>query len=251
MKRSACLWSIMALLTAAMITGCGSSAEVEDLTSSETSSPSSSVELPLGETGETDQTEEAPETFESLMEKLAGKSRCSLSECARLVAFAEDDPANPLVVKAAKLVFADQRSPNWRRIQAMGRLLAEHHIDSPELGGFCEALGRVDGGQEILQKVLTDSPHGDVRAYATFWVASRMVESDEATELLEQVASFEGPLPYRRSDLRVMARGKINLARLKVGNVAPDIVGTDIDGAEFKLSDYRGKVVFLDFWGDW
>jgi hypothetical protein len=29
---------------------------------------------------------------------------------------------------------------------------------------------------------------------------------------------------------------------------APEIVGTDQDGKEFKLSDYRGKVVMLDFW---
>lgn len=36
-----------------------------------------------------------------------------------------------------------------------------------------------------------------------------------------------------------------------VGCIAPDIAGIDLDGVEFKLSDYRGKVVFLDFWGDW
>jgi hypothetical protein len=36
-----------------------------------------------------------------------------------------------------------------------------------------------------------------------------------------------------------------------VGQVAPEIVGTDIDGAKFQLSDYRGKVVVLDFWGHW
>jgi cytochrome oxidase Cu insertion factor (SCO1/SenC/PrrC family) len=29
---------------------------------------------------------------------------------------------------------------------------------------------------------------------------------------------------------------------------APDIVGTDQDGKQLKLSDYRGKVVLLDFW---
>jgi cytochrome oxidase Cu insertion factor (SCO1/SenC/PrrC family) len=29
---------------------------------------------------------------------------------------------------------------------------------------------------------------------------------------------------------------------------APEIVGTDQDGKEFRLSDYRGKVVLLDFW---
>lgn len=36
-----------------------------------------------------------------------------------------------------------------------------------------------------------------------------------------------------------------------IGNVAPDIEGQDLDGVAFKLSDYQGKVVFLDFWGDW
>lgn len=33
-----------------------------------------------------------------------------------------------------------------------------------------------------------------------------------------------------------------------IGHLAPDIEGTDIDGVPFKLSDYRGKVVLLDFW---
>jgi hypothetical protein len=36
-----------------------------------------------------------------------------------------------------------------------------------------------------------------------------------------------------------------------VGKPAPDIEGEDIDGKRFKLSDYRGKVVLLDFWGHW
>jgi cytochrome oxidase Cu insertion factor (SCO1/SenC/PrrC family) len=29
---------------------------------------------------------------------------------------------------------------------------------------------------------------------------------------------------------------------------APEITGIDADGKQFKLSDYRGKVVLLDFW---
>lgn len=37
----------------------------------------------------------------------------------------------------------------------------------------------------------------------------------------------------------------------RVGTVAPDIQGTDLDGVEFKLSDYRGKVVLLSFSGEW
>jgi hypothetical protein len=38
---------------------------------------------------------------------------------------------------------------------------------------------------------------------------------------------------------------------LEVGNVAPEIEGKDSADKEFKLSDYRGKVVLLDFWGFW
>jgi hypothetical protein len=32
---------------------------------------------------------------------------------------------------------------------------------------------------------------------------------------------------------------------------APEIQGDDVDGQPMKLSDFRGKVVMLDFWGNW
>jgi AhpC/TSA family len=38
------------------------------------------------------------------------------------------------------------------------------------------------------------------------------------------------------------------IRQLCVGKEAPDIEGQDQDGKQFKLSDYRGKVVLLDFW---
>jgi len=40
-------------------------------------------------------------------------------------------------------------------------------------------------------------------------------------------------------------------AALTDGSPAPDFAFTDLDGAPRKLSDYRGKVVLLDFWGVW
>ena len=39
--------------------------------------------------------------------------------------------------------------------------------------------------------------------------------------------------------------------KYSVGDQAPDIAGKDAEGQEFKLSDYRGKVVMLDFYGNW
>jgi cytochrome oxidase Cu insertion factor (SCO1/SenC/PrrC family) len=36
-----------------------------------------------------------------------------------------------------------------------------------------------------------------------------------------------------------------------VGQLAHDIDGEDLEGNRFRLSDYRGRVVVLTFWGDW
>lgn len=36
-----------------------------------------------------------------------------------------------------------------------------------------------------------------------------------------------------------------------IGEEAPDFVLKDLEGNEYKLSDYRGKGVFLNFWGTW
>jgi hypothetical protein len=41
------------------------------------------------------------------------------------------------------------------------------------------------------------------------------------------------------------------IRRLSVGCEAPEIEGTDQEGKDFKLSDYRDKVVLLDFWQEY
>jgi len=40
------------------------------------------------------------------------------------------------------------------------------------------------------------------------------------------------------------------IRNLTVGKTAPDIVGVDQDGKPLKLSEYRGRVVLLDFWSE-
>lgn len=38
---------------------------------------------------------------------------------------------------------------------------------------------------------------------------------------------------------------------LGVGNLAPSLEGVDLEGNLHRLSDYRGKVVMVDFWATW
>ena len=37
----------------------------------------------------------------------------------------------------------------------------------------------------------------------------------------------------------------------RVGDIAPDIVGETPDGKVVRVSDFRGKVVLVDFWATW
>ncbi len=86
---------------------------------------------------------------------------------------------------------------------------------------------------------------------------------DEREALLARVVAEFADLSYRPAwvplkpgakarTLGDVAGPKLDALRsLAVGKVAPEIAGTDVDGQPMKLSDYRGKVVVLVFWGTW
>ncbi|MBI5684329.1 MAG: redoxin domain-containing protein [Verrucomicrobia bacterium] len=46
-------------------------------------------------------------------------------------------------------------------------------------------------------------------------------------------------------------RGRAGGGGFDIGQVAPEIRGKDLDNKPMKLSEFRGKVVVLDFWGFW
>ncbi len=56
----------------------------------------------------------------------------------------------------------------------------------------------------------------------------------------------------KKKTLGDVAKGYLDeLQNVSEGKPAPEIVGKDLDGRPMKLSDYRGKVVVLVFWGSW
>jgi hypothetical protein len=76
----------------------------------------------------------------------------------------------------------------------------------------------------------------------------------EAMKYLERVVKdFPDAKDANGRPLAREAKSKIDgiLHPVVVDKPAPEIEGEDTDGKAFKLSDYKGKVVLLDFWGNW
>jgi thiol-disulfide isomerase/thioredoxin len=86
-------------------------------------------------------------------------------------------------------------------------------------------------------------------------VAAMVVEAEVLYErVLSEFADVK-LLPSDPNDARtIRPEAETWLAarrELAIGKLAPEIVGTNVDGKPLKLSDYRGKVVVLVFWASW
>jgi hypothetical protein len=170
-------------------------------------------------------------------------------------------------------------------------LLRKDYVTSDRLEHACSvalAYQSVSTKPErLLRDVIEKNPHHAMQAWARFSLArvlrqkasmSKMVRdqqqrlprsadaddskpnkgndpdklSKEAEDLLKSVVSKYGDVKSSPGTLGELAKAMLfEMRYLVVGKVAPEIEGEDIDGKRFKLSDYRGKVVVLDFWGHW
>lgn len=87
----------------------------------------------------------------------------------------------------------------------------------------------------------------------TFWYFTKSVQSGQLNQ--EQTAGIGTYLDELRDKhpgaSAFLDRRQFILENLTPGNVAPNIVGTDTEGVDFALADYRGKVVVLVFSGQW
>jgi hypothetical protein len=186
--------------------------------------------------------------------------------------------ANPALLDAVlKRAEADEKDPRaadlvaWAATKAYylpaGRAavskMIEKYPDHPDMERVCLAAGDMEGGDALLKQVLAKDPKPTIKAAASLGLGKALAEktdglADKPTEADRTAAEAEKYLAaavdlYKDNEgRRKDAEGELRAVRtLRVGKVAPDIKAGDLDGKEFKLSDYRGKVVLLDFWGNW
>lgn len=73
-----------------------------------------------------------------------------------------------------------------------------------------------------------------------------------ARRCLEAVARQGKGVNFQGRNLGALAEAALFECRhLAIGEVAPDIQGEDIEGRPLRLSEFRGKVVVVSFWGHW
>jgi hypothetical protein len=112
-----------------------------------------------------------------------------------------------------------------------------------------------DAVARALDRVALDSPHPDVKAAFLYARAFRTNRDRNATAADRRAAALNLEMAERLApDSRyaeMAERLHFEITRLQIGMPAPEIEGTDLEGKPMKLSDFRGKVVVLDFWGDW
>ncbi len=172
----------------------------------------------------------------------------------RMLEVAEKNPASPAAVDALVWVAVnDYYGPNGAKAL---KELQQNHIESEQLGPVCQRVvySSSDETEKFLRAVLEKNPHKNVQAQACMALARflRSKNPPEAERLFNRVSEQYGDTPAYRGTLADAAKAELyEMHNLVVGKVAPEIEGEDVDGKTFKLSDYRGKVVVLDFWGDW
>ena len=158
--------------------------------------------------------------------------------------FAGTDGALPF------LIWSFQNSRDDTERDYVLSILSLDHVESAQLD---QVVPRARN-KEFLDRVIAKTPHDEVKAQAMYARANTVLGA-EATDVARKAAIADlVQVKELTKDKRLADRidGVIFEAKnLAVGMAAPEIEAEDLDGVNFKLSDYRGKVVLLDFWGDW
>lgn len=108
---------------------------------------------------------------------------------------------------------------------------------------FLDMVLEASGPPELLAKALF--------AHAVICMQQADGVDDTMLDLAGRGLEKAKKLTKDKALAEAIGRTPITRRGLAIGDIAPEIAGFDLDGAPFRLSDHRGKVVVLDFWGDW
>jgi len=153
-------------------------------------------------------------------------------------------------------------NPQMREpIEAIRTALEKHHLASAKIAPLVYALHAVPDPRTLalLELLSASSPHASVRGTAALGSALVLkglgddgdIMKRRLTLLRQAIIESSAVNLGDRSVSQIAQDELFVIANLTKGRVAPEITGTDVAGKPMKLSDARGKVVVLLFWGTW
>jgi thiol-disulfide isomerase/thioredoxin len=202
------------------------------------------------------------------------------------VEIARADPQSDLALSALEWVLTTPRSYYLPAGKPALELARDHHARNPKVGKIAawvgyyppderynaEIAGTAKAAWAFLEAVAETNPDQTaqaqaelafaVKAHRAFAEAEYKKSADldklagEAERLFEKLAKEYGDRPrlIRENSGTVgdfADEHLFELRHLRVGKAAPELAGEDLDGRPLKLSDYRGKVTVVVFWGTW
>ncbi|MCI0701096.1 MAG: TlpA family protein disulfide reductase [Planctomycetia bacterium] len=190
----------------------------------------------------------------------------------KVLAIAEENPKDDIGFDASVFIVksASEVGVSGPDIEKAVGLITEHHAASPKVKEvLLPAMWVRNAGTKLLTAVSEKNPDKDTKGTAFFLrgvLIAQSVDGEEdetkvtalvksAIDLFEQAKKVAPDAKLGEGTIGKFADTEIEgmkiVLQLFVGKVAPDIESILIDGKKAKLSDYRGKVVLLDFWATW
>jgi thiol-disulfide isomerase/thioredoxin len=131
-----------------------------------------------------------------------------------------------------KKAFAAIKECYEQAVRKSARLTAEYYYLMSKTGGYKEAL------PELEKAVLAGLADDNYKAELKSAYAKVNPGKDSNVYLAELTNQFE-------------EKYKTAIAFKMIAEQAPNFKVTDIEGKEVSLSDFKGKIVVLDFWATW
>ncbi|HIG88162.1 MAG TPA: redoxin domain-containing protein [Planctomycetes bacterium] len=146
----------------------------------------------------------------------------------------------PEKVRIAKLLLKDYSMASW-----FGDGVDSFVRDRKHLGQ--------EWVMDALRRVAKVNKDHNIQALCKYELVG-LLRKLEGKQALEEADALMAELLDHYADTEYGFRMRAERTRpedLKPGKEAPEFLGRTIDGHDFKLSDYRGKVVLIDFYGFW
>ncbi len=145
-------------------------------------------------------------------------------------------------------------------------LLLQHWINDEKIGLACLQVGQQGSpaGLTFVRAVREKTTDEKVKGIATLalGIALKSQADDdekeganllaEAEKIFAEIEKYHAKLETPLGSAGEIAKKHLfEMRYLAVGKTAPDLTGKDLEDKPMKLSDYRGKVILLDFWAHW